>query len=78
MVVLSVHDEGSGIAPEHLAHLTDRSSRPNGKPAETGLGLSVSAGIVKEHGGLLQFSSEPGRGTTVSLLLPACNRKEIS
>lgn len=77
MVVLSVHDEGSGIAPEHLAHLTDPFFTTKRETGGTGLGLSVSAGIVKEHGGLLQFSSEPGRGTTVSLLLPACNDKEI-
>lgn len=78
MVMLSVHDEGSGIAPEHLAHLTDPFFTTKREIGGTGLGLSVSAGIVKEHGGLLQFSSEPGRGTTVSLLLPVCNREEIS
>jgi len=77
-VILSVHDEGSGIAPEHLAHLTDPFFTTKRETGGTGLGLTVSAGIVKEHGGLLQFSSEPGRGTTVSLLLPVCNRKEIS
>jgi polar amino acid transport system substrate-binding protein len=37
----------------------------------TGLGLSVSAGIVKEHHGLMSFSSTPGKGTRVVIVLPA-------
>ena len=37
----------------------------------TGLGLSVSAGIVKEHQGRLEFHSEPGQGTTALVALPA-------
>jgi polar amino acid transport system substrate-binding protein len=78
MVVFSVQDEGSGIAPEHIAHLTDPFFTTKRETGGTGLGLSVSAGIVKEHGGLLQFSSEPGRGTTATLSLPAENKKETS
>lgn len=69
-VVLQVRDEGVGIAIEHLSHLTDPFFTTKRDSGGTGLGLSVSAGIVKEHGGLLEFDSIPGKGTTVSLILP--------
>jgi len=69
-VGLSLRDEGSGIAPEHLARLTDPFFTTKRESGGTGLGLSVSSGIVKEHGGTLHFTSEPGQGTTVTLLLP--------
>jgi signal transduction histidine kinase len=70
MVGVSVRDEGCGIAPEHLDRLTDPFFTTKRESGGTGLGLSVSAGIVKEHGGSLVFSSPPGQGTTVTLLLP--------
>jgi polar amino acid transport system substrate-binding protein len=71
MVWVRVRDEGNGIAPEHLAHLTDPFFTTKRESGGTGLGLSVSAGIVKEHGGELYFDSQPGTGTTVLLTLPA-------
>ncbi|TLM66436.1 MAG: transporter substrate-binding domain-containing protein [Deltaproteobacteria bacterium] len=70
-VWIRVHDEGVGIAPEHLAHLTDPFFTTKRESGGTGLGLSVSAGIVEEHGGTLHFDSRPGEGTTVLLTLPA-------
>ncbi len=69
-VVLRVSDEGMGIAPEHLSRLTDPFFTTKRTSGGTGLGLSVSAGIVKEHGGVLSFDSLPGAGTTVTLTLP--------
>ena len=69
-VVLTVADEGVGIAAEDIPRLTDPFFTTKRATGGTGLGLSVSAGIVKEHGGSLEFSSEPGRGTTVRLVLP--------
>jgi signal transduction histidine kinase len=70
-VRLSLRDEGVGIAAEHLPHLTDPFFTTKRDVGGTGLGLSVSAGIVKEHGGSLEFVSRPGAGTTVTLSFPA-------
>ncbi|MBT0892516.1 transporter substrate-binding domain-containing protein [Geobacter hydrogenophilus] len=69
-VILQVRDEGSGIAPENLSRLTDPFFTTKRESGGTGLGLSVSAGIVKEHGGTLSFDSTLGKGTTVTLSLP--------
>ena len=70
-VELRVRDEGVGIAAEDLPHLTDPFFTTKREEGGTGLGLSVSAGIVKEHGGALRFDSQPGHGTTVTLAFPA-------
>ncbi|HTP60092.1 MAG TPA: ATP-binding protein [Spirochaetia bacterium] len=71
IVVLTVTDEGVGIASEHIPRLTDPFFTTKRETGGTGLGLSVSAGIVNEHGGTLKFNSAPGAGTTVILTLPA-------
>jgi polar amino acid transport system substrate-binding protein len=71
IVVLTVKDEGVGIASEHIPRLTDPFFTTKRETGGTGLGLSVSAGIVNEHGGTLKFNSTPGAGTTVILTLPA-------
>ncbi len=76
VVVLTVRDEGIGIAPEHLAHLTDPFFTTRRESGGTGLGLSVSAGIIKEHGGALSFESEPGSGTTVTLTFPGNQERQ--
>ncbi len=77
-VALEVRDEGVGIPPEHMAHLTDPFFTTRRESGGTGLGLSVSAGIVKEHGGSLLFTSTPGAGTTVTLTLPAAGKESRS
>lgn len=74
VVVLKLTDEGVGIAPEHIAHLTDPFFTTRRENGGTGLGLSVSATIVKEHNGSLEFDSTPGSGTTVTLTLPERTR----
>jgi polar amino acid transport system substrate-binding protein len=70
VVLLTVRDEGRGIAALDLTRLTDPFFTTKREEGGTGLGLSVSAGIVKEHGGSLSFDSLPGQGTTVTLALP--------
>jgi two-component system sensor histidine kinase BaeS len=62
---LTVVDSGSGIAPEHVAHVFERfykvdSSRTTG-PAGSGLGLSIVKAIVERHGGTIAVTSRPGR-----------------
>jgi polar amino acid transport system substrate-binding protein len=73
--LLVVRDEGIGIAAEHLSKLTDPFFTTKRDSGGTGLGLSVSAGIVKEHGGTLTFDSTPGSGTAVTLSLPAASKE---
>ena len=77
-VVLIVQDEGGGIAPEHLPHLTDPFFTTKRESGGTGLGLSVSDGIIKDHGGHLNFDSTPGAGTTVTLALPAAREEQTT
>ena len=77
-VTFRLRDEGSGISPEHLARLTDPFFTTKRDSGGTGLGLSVSAGIVKEHGGLLAFDSTPGSETIVTLTLPARKEEQTS
>jgi two-component system, NtrC family, sensor kinase len=69
-IIFAVQDEGVGIPDEHLSHLTDPFFTTKRDVGGTGLGLSVSAGIVKDHQGRLEFSSEQGIGTTVTMVLP--------
>lgn len=70
-VLLQVQDQGVGIEVENLPHLTDPFFTTRRDQGGTGLGLSVSARIVREHEGRLEFNSTPGRGTIVTLRLPA-------
>ncbi|VWB08650.1 PAS domain-containing two-component system sensor histidine kinase/response regulator [Burkholderia metallica] len=75
-VRLSVADTGQGIAPEYLPHLFDTFSRPGRAIASPerglGLGLSIVRNIVQLHGGgVVATSAGPGRGTTVTVTLPA-------
>ena len=77
-VVLTVRDEGTGIAPEHLPHLTDPFFTTKRETGGTGLGLSVSAGILKEYGATLSFHSVPGQGTTAVVAFPVANMEHAA
>lgn len=70
-VLLTVEDEGCGISAEHLPQLMDPFFTTKRESGGTGLGLWVSAGIVKEHGGALTFAPAAIKGTIVTLNLPA-------
>jgi PAS domain S-box-containing protein len=67
---IRVHDQGRGIAAEHLANIRTPFFTTKRAEGGTGLGLAVSDRIAGEHGGELAFDSEPGRGTTATLWLP--------
>jgi PAS domain S-box-containing protein len=70
-VEISIRDEGSGIAPDDLKKVTDPFFTTKRTMGGTGLGLSVSAGIVKEHNGLMHVTSALGVGTEVVVVFPA-------
>jgi len=67
--VLSVRDEGPGIAPELLPRLFDRFAR-GAASTGLGLGLYLARGIGEAHGGALTVDAPPGEGTTFRLTLP--------
>ncbi|SEI55993.1 ATP-binding protein [Pseudomonas sp. NFR16] len=71
LVVISVVDSGDGIAADQLPHVFERYWRiREGNPSGTGLGLYISKGIVKAHGGELTASSEPGVGSEFRFTVP--------
>lgn len=67
---LIIQDSGCGIAPEHLRRIFDPffTTKPEGQG--TGLGLSTSYGIIKNHGGRIDVESEVGAGTTFTIVIP--------
>ncbi len=68
-VEITVKDTGKGIAPEYLPHIFDPFFSTKGEGG-TGLGLSVSYGIVKNHRGDIRVESKVGVGTTFTVELP--------
>ena len=71
MVRIRIVDQGSGIPAEHLQAVFDPffTTKPRGEG--TGLGLPISASIVRNHGGRIDLASTPGSGTTATVLWPA-------
>lgn len=70
-VALRVTDTGTGIAPEVVDRMFDPFFTTKGFEQGSGLGLSTVLGIVKGHDGFIQVASQPGRGTTFSVYVPA-------
>lgn len=68
--VLSVKDNGIGIAPENLTKIFTPFYTSKEATKGTGLGLSVSLGIAESHNGTIEVESRQGEGSTFSLLLP--------
>jgi len=74
-IVVTVADTGTGISPDHLPHIFEPFFTTKGVLGEsdtpgTGLGLSVSMGIVQAHGGAISVWSDIGRGTAFEVALP--------
>jgi signal transduction histidine kinase len=69
-VLVEIEDHGAGISPEHLPHLFEPffTTKPVG--SGMGLGLAVSYGIVRDHGGTLEAESSLGQGSTFRIRLP--------
>jgi two-component system NtrC family sensor kinase len=78
-VAVDVSDTGSGIALEHMQRIYDpffttKAAVVEGQRRGTGLGLSVSYGIIQEHAGKIQVESQPGSGTTFHLEFPMARK----
>ena len=74
-VSVCISDTGSGISPEHIRRIYDpffttKTSPREGQARGTGLGLSVTYGIIQEHAGKIRVESRPGEGTTFTLDFP--------
>ena len=74
-VEVSISDSGTGIAPEHINKIYDpffttKTSPREGQSRGTGLGLSVTYGIIQEHAGKIRVDSQPGQGTRFLLEFP--------
>jgi len=79
--VLTVTDTGTGIPADELPRIFDRfwRGRQSSQIPGSGIGLAVAAGLARAHGGRLSASSQPGRGTEMTLILPrlpAASRRE--
>lgn len=74
-VVVSVQDEGCGIAPDDVAHIFEAFYRADPARARdtggTGLGLAIVDQVVRAHSGRVDVVTTPGQGSTFSLVLPA-------
>jgi two-component system, NtrC family, sensor kinase len=80
-VSVVVSDTGAGIAPEHIRKIYDpfftTKATRDGQSRGTGLGLSVTYGIIQEHAGKIRVESHPGAGTTFYLDFPL-TRKAVN
>jgi PAS domain S-box-containing protein len=74
-VRMTVADDGSGIPPEILERIFDPFFTTKRRGEGTGMGLSVVRGIVRSHGGAIEVSSAPGKGTAFEIYLPAAKGK---
>jgi two-component system NtrC family sensor kinase len=67
---VAVTDTGTGISPENLGRIFEPFFTTRAKDGGTGLGLSVSYGIVTEHGGFIEAESQVGKGSVFNVWLP--------
>ncbi|MBP1735797.1 MAG: domain S-box, partial [Deltaproteobacteria bacterium] len=74
-VAISVNDSGIGIPEEYLPKIFDPYFTTRNKGS--GLGLATSYSIVKNHGGMIDVKSEPGKGSTFVIWLPAIETVEV-
>ncbi len=76
-VFIEITDQGCGISPKNRKRILDPFFTTKRDGGGSGLGLSISAGIMEEHGGRLEFHSQPGKGTIARAVFPvAAPRKK--
>jgi len=69
-ILISVSDNGSGIAPQDLSHIFEPFYSTKHHTSGTGLGLAIVHGIIENHKGTINIESEPGKGTNMKIKLP--------
>jgi signal transduction histidine kinase len=74
---VTIEDTGVGMPKEVLTRVREPFFTTKGRGLGSGLGLSVCDGIVREHGGFIEIESEPGRGTRVTVHLPAAPAPDL-
>ncbi len=75
--VIEVRDSGLGIAPEHLSKIYDPFFTTKQIGKGTGLGLAVSYGIIRDHGGHIDVESKLGEGTRFQITLPLAGARQM-
>ncbi|MDD3931886.1 MAG: HAMP domain-containing sensor histidine kinase [Eubacteriales bacterium] len=80
-IILSITDDGVGIAPEHLEHIFNRfdqadEARTKGRLSNTGLGLTMVKQIIEAHGGEITVQSTLAVGSTFTISLPKSSEQE--
>ncbi len=74
---LSISDQGQGLPEDLKEKILEPFFTTKLDSGGTGLGLSISHSIIKDHGGQIDFSSQPGKGTTFTVTLPVSNFESI-
>jgi signal transduction histidine kinase len=77
-VTVAFADTGPGIAPEHWERIFEPFFTTKSEVNGTGLGLAVSLGIVRQHGGTIDLVSELGKGSTFTIRIPRTRREGSS
>jgi two-component system NtrC family sensor kinase len=77
-IKLEIKDNGVGIPPEDLPHIFEPFFSAKQKASGIGLGLAIVHGIIQSHKGRVDVESEPGRGTTISVILPVLKSRKIA
>ncbi len=72
-VRITVRDSGIGMSPEVLDHVFEPFFTTKAPESGTGIGLSITYGIVRQHGGTIRVDSEKGKGTSFEIDLPSVN-----
>ncbi|RII28331.1 MAG: hypothetical protein CXR31_00055 [Geobacter sp.] len=76
-IIITIKDEGKGMDKTVMARLKDPFFTTKQAEGGTGLGLYISDSILKEHKGVLEYDSSPGRGTTATVTLPMADGSAI-
>lgn len=74
-ILLEIIDNGVGIAEQELAHIFEPFYSTKRETSGIGLGLAIVHGIVENHKGRIRVDSKPGKGTTISIILPLSENK---